>query len=68
MAIGSWSERDERVSLSMDLKAMGLAGGVRVYAPAVPGLQEFAEVDPASVLVPANQGVFLRVERRTPVA
>jgi len=25
-------------------------------------------VDPASVLVPANQGVFLRVERRTPVA
>lgn len=66
IAIGSWSDRDERASLSMDLKAMGLAGAVRVYAPKVPGLQEFAEVDPASVLVPANQGLFLRVERRTP--
>jgi hypothetical protein len=66
VAIGSWSERDEKVSLAMDLKAMGLVGPIRVYAPAVEGLQEFAEVDPASVIVPANQGLFLRVERRTP--
>jgi hypothetical protein len=63
VAIGSWSERDERVSLAMDLKAMGLSGNVRVYAPAVAGLQAFAEVDPAAVVVPANQGRFLRVDR-----
>ena len=61
VAIGSWSERDETVSLAMDLKAMGLAGDVRVYAPAVSGLQAFAEVDPSSVLVPARQGLFLMV-------
>lgn len=64
VAIGSWSERDERVSLTMDLAAMGLSGNLRVYAPAVAGLQEFAEVDPAAVVVPAGQGLFLRVERR----
>jgi len=63
IAIGSWSGRDERVSLKMDLAAMGLSGTVRVYAPAVSGLQEFAEVDPAAVVVPAGQGLFLRVER-----
>lgn len=64
IAIGSWSERDERASLKMDLAAMGLSGNVRVYAPAVSGLQEFAEVDPAAVTVPAGQGLFLRVERK----
>ncbi len=65
IAIGSWSDKTERVSLAMDLKAMGFAGPIRVFAPAVEGLQEFAEVDPGSVIVPANQGLFLRVERRT---
>ncbi len=64
IAIASWSDRDERVSLSMDLAAMGLSGPVRVYAPAVEGLQTFAEVDPSAVMVPAKQGLFLRVERR----
>ena len=64
IAIGSWSARDERVSLAMDLEAMGLTGQVRVYAPAVTGVQAFAEVNPAAVVVPANRGLFLRVERR----
>ena len=62
IAIGSWSERDERVSLRMNLEGLGLARPVRVYAPAVEGLQAFAEVDPASLTVPAGQGIFLRVE------
>jgi Glycoside hydrolase 123, N-terminal domain len=66
IAIASWSDRDEGVSLSMDLSAMGLAGPVRVYAPAVEGLQSAADVDPSAVTIPANQGLFLRVERRRP--
>lgn len=65
IAIGSWSERDERVSLTMDLAAMGLSGNLRIYAPAVAGLQEFADVDPSAVVVPAGQGLFLRVARQT---
>jgi hypothetical protein len=64
IAIGSWSEVDEQISLAMDLKAMGLTGDLRVYAPAVPGLQEFRDLNPAAVPVPAGQGVFLRVQRR----
>jgi hypothetical protein len=65
IALGSWSARDERVSLAMDLAAMGLSGALKVYAPAVSGLQEFTVVDPSSVVVPAGQGLFLRVERQT---
>jgi hypothetical protein len=64
IAIGSWSTQDERVSLTMDLKQMGLTGELRVYAPAVTGLQGAKEVDPAAVVVPAGQGLFLRVERK----
>ena len=62
IAIGSWSDHDETVGLTMDLMAMGLTGPVRVYAPAVEGLQPFSEVNPAAVTVPAKQGLFLRVE------
>ncbi|MEO8359220.1 MAG: glycoside hydrolase domain-containing protein [Vicinamibacteria bacterium] len=62
IAIGSWSDRDETVSLAMNLKAMGLSGKLRVYAPAVEGLQSFAEVNPAAVKIPAKQGLFLRLE------
>ena len=68
VVIGSWSDRDARVSLSMNLAAMGLSGPVRVYAPAVAGLQAFAEIDPTAVPVPAKQGIFLRVERRQPTS
>jgi hypothetical protein len=48
----------------MDLAALGLSGAVRVYAPAVAGLQPASEVDPRAVVVPANEGLFLRVTRR----
>jgi hypothetical protein len=64
IAIGSWSARDETIALAMNLPAMGFAGPVRVYAPAVPGLQPAAEVDPARVVIPAKQGLYLRVEGR----
>lgn len=61
IAIGSWSDKDETVSLTMNLKAMGFTGPVRVYAPAVEGLQAAHEVDPTRVVVPAKQGVYLRL-------
>jgi hypothetical protein len=62
IAIGSWSPKDETISLAMDLRALGFTGPVRVYAPAVEGLQAAAEIDPAAVVIPANQGLYLRVE------
>jgi hypothetical protein len=62
IALGSWSAKDERIALTLDLAAMGLSGDVRVYAPAVDGLQPFSEIDLSAVVVPANQGLFLRVE------
>ncbi len=45
----------------MNLAAMGIAGPVRVFAPAVAGLQPAAGIDPRAVVVPAKQGLFLRV-------
>ncbi|MEZ5316825.1 MAG: DUF6067 family protein [Vicinamibacterales bacterium] len=64
VALGSWSDRDERVALDLDLAALGLSGPLRVWAPAVEGLQAAAEIDPSAVVVPANQGLFLRIARR----
>ena len=61
IVLASWSDRDETVSLKMDLAAMGLPGEVGVSAPAVSGLQQAADVDPRAVVVPARQGLFLRV-------
>jgi hypothetical protein len=66
IALASWSDREERVALTLDLAALGLGGSVRAYAPAVLGLQSQTDVDLSAVVVPANQGVFLRLERRTP--
>jgi len=61
VALASWSGRDETVALDLDLDALGLPADVRVWTPAVEGLQEEADVDPSAVLVPANQGLFLRL-------
>ena len=63
IVLASWSDRDETVSLDLDRAALGLPGTVRVYAPAVAGLQFSAEIDPRAVVVPAKQGLFLRVSR-----
>ena len=64
IVLASWSDRDETVSLDLDRAALGLPGAVRVYAPAVAGLQPSAEIDPRAVVVPAKQGLFLRVTLR----
>jgi hypothetical protein len=64
IAIGSWSARDETIALTMRLRDMGFTGPVRVYAPAVAGLQAAREIDPAAVVIPAKQGLYLRVEPR----
>ena len=64
IVLASWSDRDEVVSLELDRAALGLSGSMRVYALAVAGLQPSAEIDPRAVLVPARQGIFLRVSSR----
>ena len=61
IALASWSETDEVIDLTVDLVALGLAGEIRAYAPAVEGLQEPTEVDLSAVEVPAGMGVFLRL-------
>jgi hypothetical protein len=62
VALASWSDADETVALDLDLGSLNLSGDLRVWAPAVDGLQPFAEIDPSAVVVPANQGLFLRAE------
>ena len=72
VALASWSEADEVVSVSADWAALGLGGepegaaspgaGLRIYAPSVEGLQAEAEVDLSAVPVPAGQGLFVVVE------
>jgi hypothetical protein len=62
VVLGSWSDRDQTLSLDLNPAALGLRGPFRVYAPAVAGLQDFAEVNPLAVTVPSKRGLFLRVE------
>jgi hypothetical protein len=61
VALASWSERDETVTLEVDWSALGLPAGSALRAPAVEGLQAAAGVDPGSVRVPANQGLWVVV-------
>lgn len=64
VALASWSDKDETVSLAVDLAAMGLPADVRAYAPAVAGLQAAADIDLRAVVVRANRGLFIRIDRR----
>jgi len=61
IALASWSESDEMVSLSVDLAALGLGSHPQAYAPTVEGLQAGGEVDLSAVSVPAGMGLFLVV-------
>jgi hypothetical protein len=61
IALASWSDEDEIVSLTLDPSTLGEFTGNPVYAPAVEGLQAAASVDLSRVPVPANQGLFLLV-------
>jgi hypothetical protein len=61
IALASWSQQDEMVSLRLDEEWLGRFSGMPARAPAVEGLQEAAELDLSQVLVPANQGLFVLV-------
>jgi len=75
VALASWSDEDEIISLSLDWEALGwaaegpggtetsLPAGIRALAPAVNGLQEAGEIDLSAVPVPAGQGLFVVVQR-----
>jgi len=62
VALASWSDRDELVSLTLDRQALGLPGPVRAHAPGVEGLQGSSPVDLQAVRVPAGMGLFVVVE------
>ena len=62
IVLGSWSDEDEVVEVTLDLVGLEIEGPVRAWAPAVEGLQSEAEVDLGAVPVPAGQGLFLRFE------
>jgi hypothetical protein len=64
IALASWSEQDETVSLTIDAEIMGESADKRAYAPAVDGLQAATEVDLSRVQVPAKQGLFVLVRNR----
>ena len=61
IALASWSDDAETVSVAVDWNALGVAPGVHAHAPAVEGLQAAAKVDLSQVRVPANQGLFVIV-------
>lgn len=61
IALASWSDGDEVVSLALDRDALGLAPEAAAVAPAVAGLQEGGAVDLGAVRVPANQGLWVVV-------
>ncbi|HSG06706.1 MAG TPA: glycoside hydrolase domain-containing protein [Longimicrobiales bacterium] len=61
IALASWSDRDEVVSLDLDWGALGLGSTSSAAAPAVAGLQEGGVVDLAAIRVPAGQGSWVVV-------
>jgi hypothetical protein len=61
IALASWSEQDETVSLTVDATASSGRNTAGASAPAVEGLQAGGEVDLSSLLVPANQGLFVLI-------
>ena len=64
IALASWSDADEVVSLELDREAVGLEGALTARTPAVEGLQEAGTVDLEAVRVPAGQGIWVVVEPR----
>jgi hypothetical protein len=64
IALASWSDQEEVISLDLDLRALGLSGQLAFSAPAVDGLQTGEDLDPAAVRVPAGQGLYVLVTER----
>jgi hypothetical protein len=63
IALASWSDDDEVVSLTIDPNMVPLGAA---HAPFVEGLQEESPIDLSSVPVPANRGLFVRIRRENP--
>ena len=63
IALASWSNRDETLTLELDRDALGIQEGYRARAPRVDGLQDGGEVDIRSLEIPAGQGLWIIVER-----
>jgi hypothetical protein len=63
IALASWSDRDETLTLELDRDALGLQEGYRARAPRVDGLQDGGEVDLRSLEIPAGQGLWIIMER-----
>jgi hypothetical protein len=61
VALASWSDEEETVSLTVSPAVLREMPGLRAYAPEVEGLQEEAEIDLSRLRVPANQGLFVVV-------
>ena len=60
VALASWSDQDEIVTLEIDGEILpGGGGALDAFAPAVDGLQTAQNLDTQRVLVPANQGLFV---------
>lgn len=64
LSVGSWSDKEELVQLSIDWKKLGINGSKAVvYQPAIPFFQEEKYFKPADPIpVPAGKGVLLLVE------
>ncbi|MDH5589254.1 MAG: DUF6067 family protein [Gemmatimonadota bacterium] len=68
IALASWSDADEVVSLDVDWDALGVSPASAARAPAVEGLQEGGEVDLSALRVPAGMGVWVVVGESRPTA
>ena len=65
IALASWSDRDETVSLTLNQETLDGFVVSNAMAPAVDGLQAAAAVDLSRVVVPANMGLYLLVRAAT---
>jgi len=63
IALASWSDRDQVLTLDMDRGALGIEPDAVATAPAVAGLQEGGPVDLSAVRVPAGEGLWVVVRR-----
>ena len=59
IALASWSDQDETVTVDVDWAALGMSADAEATAPAVAGLQAGSSVDLQALTVPANQGLFV---------
>ena len=61
IALASWSDQDENVSLTINPERLDGFVGTSAQVPSVDGLQSAAEVDLSRVVVPANMGLYVLV-------